>query len=245
MNYKLKAMVLAAGLGKRMMPLTATIPKPMIEVCGRTLIDRALDFFANSDVNDVVVNSFYKAELLEAHLAKRQLTSPHAPNITVLREELLLETGGGILNALTHLGENPFFSANSDTICVDGTKPAITRMIEGWNDECMDALLLLHPVEKAIGYDGKGDFFFENGVIRRRHDNDTAPYVFTGVQLLHLRLFSGATPGVFSMNMLYNRGILPDGTLPRIGGIIHDGDWLHVGDPSGLALAQQWFADRS
>ena len=237
----LKAMTLAAGLGTRMRPLTDHVPKPMIPVAGVTLIDRVLNWFSAAGVNDVVVNSFYKAELLEAHLETRSSTKPHAPYIKTIREEILLETGGGIKNAMPFLGTNPFFSANSDTICVDGKKPALHRLLEAWNDEQMDALLLVHPVEIAIGYDGRGDFFVDgNGVIRRRQNEPSAPYVFTGVQLLHPRLFDGSPDGVFSMNVLYNRGIASDGTLSRVHALVHDGHWLHVGDPEGIAKAEHW-----
>ena len=241
-NKNMKAMLLAAGLGTRMRPLTDHLPKPLLPVSGRSLIDRALDWFANADVNEVVVNSFYKAELLEAHLATRQVSAPDAPQIQVLREEVLLETGGGIKNALPLFGTDPFFSANSDTICIDGNTPALHRMLAAWDDATMDALLLVHPVEKAVGYEGKGDFFVDNGTIRRRQDNPSAPYVFTGVQLLHPRLFACSPDGVFSMNILYNRGMKADGTLPRVRALVHDGDWLHVGDPAGLKLAEDWLS---
>jgi len=231
-----KAIVLAAGFGTRMRPLTDTLPKPLLKVAGVTLIDRALDWLYASGINDVVVNSFYKAEILEAHLARRR-----TPKIHTSRETTILETGGGIKNALPLLGEKPFFSVNADVICLDGKTPALKRLLDAWDDKTMDALLLVHPVEKAVGYDEAGDFFLEpNGSLRWRMDAKKAPYVFTGVQLIHPRLFNGAPEGAFSTKLMWNRGMLANGTLPRIHGLPHDGNWLHVGDPDGLKQAADW-----
>lgn len=229
-------MVLAAGLGTRMRPLTDHIPKPLVPVAGVTLIDRALNWLEDSGVHEVVVNSHYKAELLEAHLAARD-----TPHITVLREEVLLETGGGIEQALPHLGSEPFFNLNSDVICLDGPSPALQRLLAHWHDG-LDALLLVHPVDKAVGYEGPGDFFLDaKGAITRRGEQESAPYVFTGVQLLHPRLFVDAPGGAYSLNVLYNRALDAD-DAPRIAALIHDGNWLHVGDPQGLAQAEDWLA---
>ena len=245
-NSKIKAMILAAGLGKRMMPLTENLPKPMISVSGRSLIDRALDWVAAAGIDEVVVNSFYKAELLDTHLRQRQESVPNSPFIHKIREDILLETGGGIKNALPLLGDRIFLSANSDTICIDGRTPAIHRLMSAWDDQNMDALLLVHPVERAVGYAGAGDFFINHdGIIRRRREGEIAPYVFTGVQLIHPRLFKQSPEGVFSMNVLYNKDVKEDGSLSRIRAIVHDGDWLHVGDPEGLKLAEDWLQKNS
>lgn len=231
-----KAMVLAAGLGTRMRPLTDTIPKPLIPVAGKALIDHILDWLASSGITEAVVNSFYKAEMLEKHLAVRR-----SPAIRISREEVLLETGGGIRKALPMLGAEPFFAFNSDTICIDGATPTLERMAQTWDDTAMDALLLVHPVSRAIGYEGRGDFWLDdNGCPRRRREDEAAPYVFTGAQLLHPRLFAGAPEGPFSMNVLYNRGMGKDGTLRRIGVLVHDGDWLHIGTPEELKRAETW-----
>ncbi len=230
------AMILAAGLGTRMRPLTDHKPKPMIEVAGRTLIDRALDQLERYGIHQVVVNTAYKAEMLEAHLALR-----NKPHIVISRESEPLETGGGIANALPLLGDDPFFSLNSDTICLNAELPALARMERAWNPDTMDVLMLLHPVERAIGYDGKGDFWLDdNGQLRRRAPEATAPYVFTGVQILHPRIFVHCPPAPFSMNVLYDRLRDASGAYPRIGTVIHDGDWLHVGDPQGLAQAEDF-----
>jgi MurNAc alpha-1-phosphate uridylyltransferase len=234
-----KAMVLAAGLGKRMRPLTDTMPKPMVKVAGKSLIDRTLDWLSAAGVKDAVVNSHYFAEMLEAHLAKRK-----TPAIQTSREEIVLETGGGVKKALPLLGDKPFFVVNSDVICIDGKTPALHRMMDAWDDK-LDALLLLHPRERAIGFSGPGDFFLTpEGRVRWREGNPTAPYVFSGTQLVHPRLFKDALGGVYPIWELSNPTKLPDGTLPRIGGIIHDGDWLHVGSPEELKQAEEWFKAR-
>jgi len=235
-----KAMVLAAGLGTRMRPLTDALPKPLVTVVGVALIDHALNWLEASGVEEVVVNSFYKAELLEKHLAKRT-----APHIRISREDPLLETGGGIKKALPMLGATPFFSLNSDTICLDGKTSTLQRMAHAWDDTGIDALLLLHPTERAIGYDGKGDFFIDaQGNLRRRQEHAAAPFVFTGVQLIHPRFFAAAPEGAFSMNVLYNQGMKSDGTLQRVRAIVHEGNWLHIGTPQERDTAETWLRSR-
>jgi MurNAc alpha-1-phosphate uridylyltransferase len=232
-------MVLAAGRGQRMRPLTDTLPKPLVKVAGRTLIDRQLDLLEAYGIERVVVNSSYLGDMLQAHLRQR------ACPVTIFSpEETLLETGGGIRKALPLLGEAPFFAMNSDVVLRDGALgSALNRMAAAWDDESMDILLLLHPKHKAIGFEGSGDFFLEaNGHPRRRGEAQEAPYVFTGTQLLHPRLFKDTPEGAFSMNVLYDRQRSSDGVLGRVKGIIHDGDWLHVGDPEGLNLAEQYFS---
>ena len=232
----MRAIVLAAGLGKRMRPLTDHVPKPMVEVGGKMLIDHVLDWLAAAGIRDTVVNTHYLAQLLEAHLATRR-----DPIITLSHEETLLETGGGILKALPLLGEEAFFAANSDTICLNGPRHALARLHDAWNPDAMDALLLLHPVEQAVGYNGAGDFALNAGnAVVRRGEKQRAPFVFTGIQMIHPRLFAGAPGGAFSLNLLYNQGMLADGTLPRIHAIIHDGTWLHVGDPASIKLAEKY-----
>jgi MurNAc alpha-1-phosphate uridylyltransferase len=237
-----KAILLAAGLGTRMRPLTDHMPKPLVNVAGKALVDHALDWFAAAGIDEVVVNSHYKAEMLETHLAQRKAP----PKICISREEELLETGGGIHQALPLLGDEPFFSANSDVMCIDGERPALHRLREHWDDSVMDVLLLLHPVEKAVGYDGVGDFFMNGqGHLRRRDPEEEAPLVFTGVQMIHPRLFVDAPEGAFSLNVLYNRALeVGDGQTPRLHAIVHDGNWLHIGDPQGLEQAQAWLQAR-
>lgn len=218
------AMVLAAGLGLRMRPITEHTPKPLIAVAGRTMLDRALDHLAAFGVPHVVVNTHWLAQCITAHLAGR-------PGITLSHEDSLLETGGGVTQALPSLGDAPFFVVNSDIIWTNGTIPALRRLAEFWDDDRMDALLLMQATATAMGYDGDGDFFLDpTGVPRRRQDREVAPLLFSGVQILSPRLFRDAPSGKFSLNVLYNRAL----DQGRLFGIVHDGHWYHVGTPDAL-----------
>ncbi len=232
-----KAMLLAAGLGTRMRPITDSIPKPMVMVAGQTMLDRALDKLGYAGVDTVVVNTSYKAEIIESHLASRR----GPPRILISREDEPLETGGGILHALPLLGGDPFYVMNGDIVYTDGELPALARLALAWRPETMDALLLVHPVASAIGYDGKGDFFLdEQGYVTARGVAAEAPYVFTGVQLFHPRLLDGRCEKKFPLGALL-RGGRGDG-MPRIHAIVHDGAWLHVGDLNGLKLAEEYLS---
>lgn len=230
-----KAMVLAAGLGLRMRPLTEHLPKPLVEVAGKPLIEYTLELLEQAGVAQAVVNTSYLASLLEAYFARRQ-----GLPVSLSFEADRLETGGGIAHALPLLGSTPFFSMNSDVILRNGVgTPALLRLAQAWDESRMDALMLLMPREKAVGYDGAGDFFLElDGTVRRRGDAPDAPYVFTGTQILHPRLFSFCPQGAFSLNVLYDRKKDAEGVLPNIHAIIHDGAWLHVGDPAGVKKAE-------
>ncbi|MGE5548276.1 MAG: nucleotidyltransferase family protein [Solirubrobacterales bacterium] len=227
------AMVLAAGLGLRMRPITEHTPKPLVAVAGRTMLDRALDHLDEAGVANLVVNTHWLADKVRAHLAGR-------PNLTLSHEDTLLETGGGVAKALPHLGERAFFVVNSDIIWTNGSLPALARLAAAWDDERMDALLLMQPTSTAVGYDGDGDFFLDpNGVPRRRQPREVAPLLFAGVQMLSPRLFQGAPSGKFSLNVLYDRA-LEDG---RLFGIVHDGRWFHVGTPEALPEVEALLAD--
>lgn len=230
------AMVLAAGLGKRMRPITDTMPKPLVRLAGRTLLDRAIDALASAGIEQIVVNIHYLGAMIEDHLASRT-----APEIILSREDgMLLETGGGIAKALPYLGSDPFFAVNADIAWTDGSTPALTRLAAAWQDAAMDALLLLYPVSQATGYDGAGDYdIADDGRLRRRTDEPAAPFVFTGVQLLHPRLFDGAPEGRFSLSLLYDRAQ----ETGRLYGLVHDGDWHHIGTPAGLAEAEAHFRE--
>lgn len=221
------AMILAAGLGKRMRPLTDTLPKPLVPVAGRALIDRVLDRFEEAGIGRAVVNLHYFRPLLEVHLAART-----APAIELSPESELLETGGGVRHALGKLGGDPFYVANADVLWLDGKQPALKRLAAAWNDDAMDVLLLLQRSTTAFGYEGPGDYFCDPlGRLRRRRGNEIAPYIFAGIQILHPRLFKDAPTGAFSLNRLYDKA-QEEG---RLWGVIHDGRWFHVGTPEGLA----------
>lgn len=234
-------MILAAGLGRRMREVNAALPKPMIVVGGRTLIDRALDLAERAGVQEAVVNTAYMAEIIEAHLAARP-----QPRIAISREEEPLETGGGICRALHLLGKQPFAVINSDVIVLDGVQNPLVRMQAHFDAAAMDALLLVHPTDRAMGYAGEGDFFLEaEGRLRRRLPGERAPYIFAGIQMLHPRLFDQSPAGAFSMNRLWDRGRDAAGRLDaRIRGLTHDGAWMHVGDALGLKEAEAYLASR-
>ncbi|MBI1364414.1 MAG: NTP transferase domain-containing protein [Alphaproteobacteria bacterium] len=224
-------MVLAAGLGTRMRPLTDDRPKPLIEVAGKPLVDYALDRFAAAGVERAVVNVHAFADMMEAHLQTRR-----APEIIISDERaLLLETGGGLNKARRALGEAPVYSTNTDAILLDDPGgEACARLAARWNDEEMDALLLLAPAERASGYAGAGDFELgENGRLAWRK-GATAPFVFTGLQIISPRLLDGAPEGPFSMRLLWDKAA----AAGRLCGLEHLGFWMHVGDPEGLRIAE-------
>lgn len=225
-------MVLAAGFGLRMRPLTERLPKPLIEVGGQTLIDRTLDRLAAAGVEHVVVNTHHLADMVKHHLSSRD-----APRASLSHESEILDTGGGVAKALPELGPDPFFVSNSDVIVLDGVRPALQRLAEAWDEARMDALLLVHPTVRAYGYDGVGDFAVDgNGLMRRRAEREVAPYLFAGVQILHPRLFEGCPDGPFSLNLLYDKAELAD----RLYGVVHDGVWMHIGTPQALDRAEHF-----
>lgn len=225
-----RAMMLAAGLGTRMRPLTFTRPKPLIEVAGRSLLDRGVDALQRAGVSQVVVNKHYLADQIDGWAAARA-----TPHIIVQDEEaLILDTGGGVAKALPHLGPDPFFVLNSDSFWVDGPAPALHRMRDAWNDATMDCLLLLARKNRSTGFDGPGDFDMDDTGRLARRAGETAEHVYAGAYLVHPRLFRDAPEGAFSMNELWNRA-LAEG---RLHGLVHDGWWLHVGTPDAIALAE-------
>lgn len=220
------AMVMAAGLGKRMRPLTATQPKPMVRVAGKPLIDHALDRLAESGVTKAVVNVHYLADVLEDHLRRREL-----PDVTISDErERLLETGGGMVKAAGLLPD-PFFCVNSDNLWLDGPKNALQDLSDRWNADEMDALLLLVPHKGAMNFPGKGDFHMDAvGRLRRRRSGRIAPYIFTGIQLVSKRLLHDAPEGPFSTNLLWDRAIAEN----RLFGVAFTGRWFEVGTPQAI-----------
>lgn len=225
------AMVLAAGLGTRMRPLTDHTPKPLIPVAGKALIDFALDRFASAGVTKAVVNVHYLADKIEAHLQHRK-----APDIIISNERgLLLETGGGLKKARAHFADEPIFCTNTDAILIDAPSyEACATLCDAWRPEDMDALLLLVPIKETSGYNGKGDFdrATDGRISFRQHDR--APLVFTGLQLISPALIDEGPDGAFSTRILWDRAA----DRGRLFGAIHQGFWMHVGDPQGLADAE-------
>jgi MurNAc alpha-1-phosphate uridylyltransferase len=227
------AMVLAAGLGKRMRPLTATRPKPLIEVAGRSLLDRALDRIEAAGIRRAVVNVHYFADQIEAALGTRK----GALQISISDErEALLETGGGLANALPLLGQAPVLVANSDNLWIDGASDTLRLLAQGWNPDTMDALLLLVPLAHAHGYDGRGDFHLAaDGHLRPRSGVRVAPFVFAGVQIIHPRLLAGEAVAPFTMWRAWNKAL----EAGRMFGMAHQGLWFHVGTPAAIAATEQ------
>lgn len=225
------AMVLAAGLGKRMRPLTATQPKPMVRVAGKPLIDHALDRLADAGVARAVVNVHYLADALEAHVTARKV-----PQVTISDERaLLLETGGGMIKALPHLPD-PFFALNADNIWLDGPNNAFAELSRRWNPEAMDALLLLVPHARAANFNGPGDFHMDAlGKLSRRRDGRIAPFIYTGIQLVSHRLLRDAPEGPFSTNILWNRAIAEG----RLYGLSFSGLWFEVGTPQAIRPTEE------
>lgn len=228
------AMVMAAGLGKRMRPLTTTQPKPLVRVAGKPLIDHSLDRLAEAGVAKAVVNVHYLADALEAHLAKRST----GPAIAVSDERaLLLETGGGMVRAQAQgLLPDPFFCLNSDNIWLDGPRDIFRELSDGWDAECMDALLMLVRHPQAHNYDGLGDFRLDPlGRVSRRQAGRLAPYVYTGIQLVSHRLLRDAPEGPFSTNVLWSRAIAEG----RLYGMVHTGHWFEVGTPQAIRPTEE------
>ena len=225
------AMVLAAGKGVRMRPLTDKIPKPLVAVAGKPLLDHVLDRLAGVGVEAAVVNVHHLAGQIEHHLAGRQ-----APAIVISDErEALLDTGGGVVKALPILGSAPFFHLNADTIWIDGVKPNLLRLAGAFDPNRMDALLLLAATSGSVGYGGRGDFTMApDGRLARRSERNVAPFVYAGVAILDPALFSTAPPGAFSLNLLFDRAI----EAGRLHGLRLDGVWMHVGTPEAIAAAE-------
>lgn len=225
------AMVLAAGLGLRMRPITDRLPKPLVEVAGRSILDRAFDRLREAGVERAVVNVHHLPEQIEAWAARQE-----SPQILVSDERAgLLETGGGVVKALPLLGDDPFFVLNGDSFWLDGETPALVRMRAAWRD-AMDALLLVAPTGRCVGYDGAGDFDLEaDGRLVRRKPGGAAGHVFAGCYLAHPRLFRDAPAGTFSTNLVWDRA----GAEGRLYGLGHDGLWLHVGTPEAIGLAER------
>jgi MurNAc alpha-1-phosphate uridylyltransferase len=228
------AMVLAAGLGKRMRPLTATRPKPLIEVAGKPLIDHCLERLRAAGVRRVVVNVHYLANSLEAHLKNRFKDL----EITISDErKQLLETGGGLVKALPLIEADPFLVVNSDNLWIDGPVDSLRLLAAGWEEARMDALLLLVPLAQAHCHKGQGDFHMSpDGTLRRRRRGTLAPFVFTGVQIVSKRLFEGELPeGPFSTNILWDRAI----EKGRLFGAVHQGLWFDIGAPPNIRRAEE------
>jgi N-acetyl-alpha-D-muramate 1-phosphate uridylyltransferase len=225
------AMVLAAGLGTRLHPLTDHMPKPLVPVGGKRLLDHVLDRLADAGVERAVVNVHHMADQIEAHVRGRR-----RPEIVISDErQRLLGTGGGVVKALPALGEAPFFHLNADTIWIEGPRPNLARLAGAFDPARMDALLLLAPKASSIGYDGRGDFSIEpDGRLIRRGEREGAPFVYAGVAILSCGMFADAPAGAFGLTQLFDRAE----AAGRLSGLPLDGTWMHVGTPGAIREAE-------
>ncbi len=229
-----RAMIMAAGFGTRMRPLTDDRPKPLVTVSGRTLLDHALDRLVAAGVTLAVINLHYRAQMIKEHLSRRRDIE-----IQYSMEDEILGTGGGVVKALPLFGGECFFILNSDSIWVEGYVPPLTAMQRQWDPEQMDGLLLLAAMTTAMGYDGRGDFLLDtNGHVARVPQAMSSPYAYPGVQIVHPRLFEGAPQGEFSTNVMWDRAIARN----RLYGTRLDGVWIHVGTPEARDDAEAYLA---
>jgi len=227
------AMVLSAGLGRRMAAATDVPPKPLVAVAGKALIDHVLDRLAQAGVARAVVNLHHKADLIAAHLEGRR-----APAIVISDERsLLLDTGGGVKRALPRLGPDAFLINNVDSLWIEGVGGNLARLAAAWDDARMDCLLMLAPASSSRGYEGRGDFALasDGRVQRRRAEQEMLPFAFTGVSVAHPRLFASSPDGAFSLNLVWDRAI----AAGRAYGLRMEGVWMHVGTPAALAEAER------
>ena len=223
------AMILAAGRGERMRPLTDSAPKPLIPVAGRSMLDRAMDRLQEHNVRNLVINVHHLGEQIATHVG--------AGRAHIVREENLLDTGGSVKNALPLLGHEPFFVLNGDGLWTDGAMPMLKRMEAAWDPKRMDALLLLHPIDRTIGREAsdKGDYFLDdNGKARHRGAEPSAPFLFASVSICDSRIFRISPEGPFSLVQLWHRAQ----AAGHLYGLVHDGKWFHVGTPHALAEAE-------
>ena len=235
MNVPETAMVLAAGLATRMRPITDTMPKALIEVAGKPIVDHVIDRLTAIGVKRIVINTHHKGEMLAAHLAGRRNVE-----IVLSPEDELLDSGGGVVRALPNLGEI-FYVINADVFWLDGTVPSLVRMARSFDADRMDGLLLMQRTVSAVGLDGPGDFIIDPmGALRWRKETEIAPHYFAAIQLLHRRFFEGSAPEKFSIRPYWTRAI----EAGRLYGIVHDGEWYHLETPKGLETVARRLASR-
>lgn len=231
-----KAMILAAGLGVRMRPLTDHMPKPLVQVAGRALLDHVLDKLADAGVDEAVVNVHYLPDQIIEHTASR--TRPRVI-ISDERDEVL-GTGGGVVKALPLLGQAPFFHVNADTLWIDGVRPNLARLAETFEPSRMDILLLMAPTISSIGYSGRGDYaMLPDGALRKRREHQVVPFVYAGAAIMSPSLFADAPAGEFSLTKMFDRA----NEQERLFGLRLDGVWMHVGTPDAVGAAEEAFLE--
>jgi MurNAc alpha-1-phosphate uridylyltransferase len=231
-----KAMVLAAGLGLRMRPLTDRMPKPLVPVAGRALLDHVLDKLGNAGVSQAIVNVHYLPDQIIDHVTARA-----KPRVTISDErDQVLGTGGGVVKALPLLGAAPFFLVNADTMWIDGVRPNLARLAEAFDPARMDVLLLMAPTTSSIGYDGSGDYaMLADGALRKRREHQVVPFVYAGAAIMSPSLFASAPKGEFSLIRLFDSA----NEQERLFGLRLDGVWMHVGTPDAVDAAEEAFLE--
>jgi MurNAc alpha-1-phosphate uridylyltransferase len=229
-----KAMVLAAGLGVRMRPLTDNMPKPLVQVAGRALLDHVLDKLDAAGVSEAIVNVHYLPDQIIDHVASRK-----RPRVVISDErDKVLGTGGGVVKALPLLGDTPFFHVNADTMWIDGVRPNLTRLAEAFDPARMDILLLMAPTTSSIGYGGSGDYaMLPDGALRKRKEHQVVPFVYAGVAVMSPSIFAEAPAGEFSLTKMFDRANAQE----RLFGLRLDGVWMHVGAPDAVQAAEEAF----
>src|ERR1700676_3724357 len=229
-----KAMVLAAGLGLRLRPLTDRMPKPLVPVAGQPLLDHVLDKLAAAGVSEAVVNVHYLPDQIIAHTATRS-----RPRVIISDErDQVLGTGGAVVKALPLLGSEPFFHLNADTMWIDGVRPNLTRLAEIFDPARMDILLLMAPTTTSIGYAGRGDYaMLPDGALRKRKEHQVVPFVYAGAAIMSPSLFDGAPAGEFSLTKMFDRA----NEQERLFGLRLDGALMHVGTPDAVHAAEEAF----
>jgi MurNAc alpha-1-phosphate uridylyltransferase len=227
-------MVLAAGLGVRMRPLTDRMPKPLVPVAGSPLLDHVLDKLADAGVSEAIVNVHYLPDQIIDHVAKRS----HPKVIISDERDTVLGTGGGVVKALPLLGNEPFYHLNADTMWIDGVRPNLARLAETFDPARMDILLLMAPTASSIGYSGSGDYAMTpDGALRRRKEHQVVPFVYAGAAILSPALFKDAPKGEFSLTRMFDRA----NEQERLFGLRMDGVWMHVGTPDAVRAAEHAF----
>lgn len=230
-----RAMIMAAGFGTRMRPLTNKIPKPLVKVQGRALIDHVMDRLVEAGVKTIVVNIHYMGDQIKAHVEKRKDVEIIISDET----DAILDSGGGIFKALPHFKGEPFFHANADTVWVEGASHALTRLKAAWNPAEMDALMLLASTVTTVCYDGRGDFMMDaDGRLSRVPEGRISPFVWMSMEILHPRLFDGMQPGKFSINPLWDKAIAKG----RLFGQRLDGVWMHIDRPEAIKQSEEYLA---
>src|SRR5882724_2952349 len=229
-----KAMVLAAGLGVRMRPLTDKMPKPLVRVAGQPLLDHVLDKLGNAGVSEAVVNVHYLPDQIIEHTRARS-----RPRVIISDErDQVLGTGGAVVKALPLLGNAPFFHVNADTMWIDGVRPNLARLAEAFDPARMDILLLMAPTTSSLGYAGRGDYaMLPDGALRKRREHQVVPFVYAGVAIMSRAIFDGAPTGEFSLTKMFDRA----NEQERLYGLRMDGVWMHVGTPDAIAAAEDAF----